>query len=118
MTRNYRTLRNAANNAAKIGNISAASEFAARAMECDYVEPADWRPHACYTHGIALPGADLTCTQTWGTKRAAQEAARAVGWRAGDVTKVYNRLHGERWAMVDGRFGLVSCTFYARMRAA
>ena len=117
MDTTYRTYRNAAINAASIGNNSAATHFSRKAAECDWVSPADWHPRTCFAHGIPLPGPDMGNTATFPTKKSAQSAARAIGWPVGDVTKVYGRIYGERWALVDGRFGLVSSFRYQKMHA-
>lgn len=118
MTSSYRNLRNAARNATKIGNHSAAMAFLEKAAACDWIEPADWRPHVCFARGIPLDGLTLEHTATFSTKKQAQDAARVIGWNVGDVTKVHHRLHGERWALVDGRFGLASRARIARLIAA
>ena len=104
-------LRRAAANAAAIGNHSAAIHFSERASACQWVAPQDWRPHVCH-HGIPLRGADLTDTATWRTRAQAQAAARSIGWPVGAVTRVTNPLHGDQWALVDGRFGLVSAHWF------
>jgi hypothetical protein len=103
----YRQLRNAADNAARIGATGAAQAFAIKASLEKWVEPQDWNPGTCWD-GIPLRGADLGNTATWQRKADAQAAARAIGWPVGEVTKVRNPIHGDRWALVDGRFGLLS----------
>lgn len=100
-------LRRCVVNALRIGNQTAAANFAERASRCKWVAPPDWRPHVCHD-GIPLRGADLADTATWRTKAQAQAAARSIGWPVGEVAKVANPLHGDRWALVDGRFGLLS----------
>jgi hypothetical protein len=104
----YHSLRNALRNADRIGNDTMVRYFAGKMGMCKYVMPEDWRPHTCFTSGIPLRGRDIGNTATWRTKAKAQVAARDMGWPAQSVTKVYCRIHGERWALVDGRFGLLS----------
>lgn len=103
----YRQLRSAADNAARIGNTKAALEFAGKASAEKWVFPQDWNPETCWD-GIPLRGADLANTATWQRKAEAQDAARSIGWPVGEITKIRNPIHGDRWALVDGRFGLLS----------
>lgn len=119
-THEYRTYRNAAANAARVGNHSAALAFASQASECDWVFPREWHPGTSFGTGPELPGAELGDTATWRTRHEAEVAAKAIGWPVGDsaIGMVFNRIHGIRWALVDGRFGFVSRTWYARMSAA
>lgn len=113
----YRTYRNAVENAARVGNHTAAKTFAAKASACDWVIPREWHPLTSFGKGPELPGAELGDTATWRTRSEAEQAAKAIGWPIGDdaIGMVYNRLHGSRWALVDGRFGFVSRVRYARL---
>jgi len=118
MTGRYTSLRNAADNAAKIGNYAACRNFVAKMEACDWVEPHDWRPGVCFSRGIPLRGNDFSITKKFGTKKAVQAAARRIGWPVGAVTRVYRPIHGICWAIVDGRFGLMSESHYARLLSA
>jgi hypothetical protein len=54
---------------------------------------------------------DGSKVQFWAFKKDAVKAAKAIGWRVEDVTKVHTRFCGG-WALCDGRFGLVSKDSY------
>lgn len=111
-TAKYSTYIAAMTNALAIGNQAAALLFEAKAASCKFIEPPDWRPHVCATRGIPLHGRTLTHTKTFATKASAVDGAKSIGWPAGAVTKVHHRIHGEKWAIVDGRFGLLSRSWF------
>ena len=103
----FHQLRNAMLAAENVGNRTMSAYFQQEMQECEYV----WGegPDGC------LNSQAWRAVQKWKTKALAVKAAQRVGWRACDVRAIEHRLFGSAWAMVDGRFGLVSKSFYAKI---
>lgn len=65
------------------------------------------------SHGYYVGGELKGKVPFFSTRKQASDAAKSVGYRASDVTKVHTRFH-IGWAIFDGNFGLISAEWYLR----